>query len=130
VRYALLLFLAALLLAVLTYSEPARGADPEGRVSGFSGSGSSPVAKATGEGQPCSVYVPPCTDLHPKPRKLVQNSLTLMSGTAPGGETLFVFGYMRRFKPDLSLGFQILGSDKGGYRGAAFGMQYHFSDPE
>lgn len=132
-RYALLVFLAAcrlsgksvhqllrqltgagapaLLLAVLTYSVPARGDEAR-------------------RGQPGSVYVPPCLDLRPKPRSQNPNSILVMTGPARDRGNLFIFGYSRRFKPDLSLGFQIMASDRNGYEGAALGLQYHFGDPE
>jgi hypothetical protein len=111
-RYALLVFLAALLLAILTHSVPARG---EGR-------GEGPSDK--------SIYVPSCVDLHPKPRRSQANQVTVMTGPAANGENLFVVGYTRRLKEDLSLGFQTIFSDKGGYRGTALGLIYHFGDPE
>jgi hypothetical protein len=111
-RYALLVFLAALLLAILNYSTPARG---EGR-------GEGPDDK--------SIYVPSCVDLHPKPRSQNPNSILLMTGPGSNRENRLVIGYLRRLKPDLSLGFQVQGTDKGGYEGFALGLQYHFGDPE
>ncbi len=105
-RYALLVFLAALLLAILSFSREGLGAEAG------------------------SLYVPPCLDLSPKPRSQNPNGVTLMTGPASDGRNLMVLGYMRRFRPDLSLGFQFIGSDRNGYEGAAVGLQYHFGDPQ
>jgi hypothetical protein len=107
-RYALLVFLAALLLCILTYPVPVRGEGPSDK----------------------SIYVPSCVDLHPKPRRSQANQVTVMTGPAANGGNLFVLGYTRRLKEDLSLGFQTIFSDKGGYTGTALGLIYHFGDPE
>ena len=111
-RYALLVFLAALLFAILC----ATGGDA--------------AHSEAGRGEPGSVYVPPCLDLHPKPRSQEPNGILLMTGPGRDKENRLIIGYLRRVRPDLSLGFQVQGTDKGGYEGWALGLTYHFGDPE
>lgn len=110
-RYLLLVMLAALLACILavTGGDAALGADLN---------------------QTCSQY---CRDIGAAPAKTkdkMPNSIMLLTGPGRGRENRLIIGYMRRLKPDLSLGFQVQGTDKGGYEGFALGLTYHFSDPE
>lgn len=65
-----------------------------------------------------------------RPRRKEPNSIRVMTGPGRDLINLFLIGYERRVKSDLSLGIQVIGSDRNGFEGVVFGLGYHFGDPE
>jgi hypothetical protein len=79
-----------------------------------------------------SVYVPPCFDMHAKPKTRNKNSVFVMTGPsgldAPPGEmkeNLFLTGYTRELREDLGLGVMIIFSNRR-FIGVPIGLEYKF----